>query len=924
MISFSLNDQQVAVDVSPSQRLSNVLRDELDISGVKVGCDAGDCGACSVLIDGEPVCSCLTAVAQVQDCEVTTVEGLASDKTLSGLQESFLHFGAAQCGICTPAMLVSAQSLLNKNPLPKRAEVEDALGGVLCRCTGYQKIIDAVLHASGFNGTGAKPAAGQSVGSSIRHLDGRAKVTGELAFGADRNPTDSTFLRVLRSPHHHARFTIGNLVEFCQSNPGIHAVFTASDIPGKNYFGVIPPFADQPVFAENTARFRGEAIATIAGERDVIRAFEDADFPIEWHVEPHVLLPDEALKPDAPQLHESRRENILIHGLVQRGDADKALKTADYQVTVSTSTPFVEHAYIEPEAGYAERIGDRIVVHASTQAAQMDRESLAEIMAMELDDVRVVPTACGGGFGSKLDISMQPYIALAAWKLNRPATICYTRTESMQSTTKRHPSQITLTVGCKKGGKINGFAFDGTFNTGAYASWGPTVANRVPVHASGPYYIKDYRAKSVAVHTNTPPSGAFRGFGVPQSAIAQECAFDELADKIGMDRLEFRLINALDNGDSTITGQVFESGVGIKQCLEALKSAWEKANKQAREFNKTAKNAPLRKGVGVASCWYGCGNTSLPNPSTVRIGIKRDGQIVLHQGAMDIGQGANTVITQIAADALGVPVHVIDLIDGDTDLTPDCGKTSASRQTYVTGAAAKLAGESLRAKVLRHGNVEDITEIDFSTFDENKHGYVLMVEETYDPPTSPLDENGQGIPYAVFGYGAQLMELTVDTDLGTIKLDHITTAHDVGKAINPLLVEGQIEGGVAQGIGLALMEDYQPGITENLHDYLIPTSGDMPIFDNIIIEVEDAEGPYGAKGLGEHVLIPTAPAILNAIRHATGAVVRDLPATPDKVLAAIKRASGSFSDYENDPRSRLRPGATAPRPRRPDRREDMS
>ncbi len=930
MTSFILNGQTVKVEAPPGQRLSVVLRDQLAMTGTKIGCDAGDCGACTVLVDGDPVCACLTAVAQVRDCQITTVEGLAKNGNLSRLQESFLHYGAAQCGICTPAMLISAQSLLNKNPRPSRPEVEEALGGVLCRCTGYQKIIDAVIHANDFTrdfkGDEIAPAAGQTVGSAIRHLDGQPKVTGQLAFGADIVPDNAVLVRIIRSPHHHARFTIGDLEKFKKENPGILAVFIASDIPGKNCFGVIPPFADQPVFAHKTARHRGEAIAGVVGEPKAVKAFDDKTFPVKWQVKPHTLLPDEALKPDAPQVHDNRKGNILVRGLVQRGDADKALAQAAYTVTLATSTPFVEHAYIEPEAGYAIRVDDRIEIHASTQATHMDRESLAEIMGMESGDIRVVPTACGGGFGSKIDISMQPFVALAAWKLNRPAAICYSRTESMQSTTKRHPSQIRLTVGCNEDGKINGFAFDGTFNTGAYASWGPTVANRVPVHASGPYFTTDYRATSLAVHTNAPPSGAFRGFGVPQSAIAQECAYDQLADKAGIDRLEFRLINALDNGMTTITGQLLEAGVGIKQCLRMLEPAWQKALKKTQEFNKNLNGSQLRKGIGIASCWYGCGNTSLPNPSTVRIGIKRNGQIVLHQGAMDIGQGSNTVITQIAADALGVSVHDIQLLDCDTDLTPDAGKTSASRQTFVTGKAARRAGEALRAKILRYGNVQDIPAINLSSLEENQFGYVLMAQETYDPPTSPLDENGQGNPYAVFGYGAQLVELTVDTGLGTIQLDHITTAHDVGKAINPLLVEGQIEGGVAQGLGMALMEDYQPGITENLHDYLIPTIGDMPTFEHHIVEVKDPEGPYGAKGLGEHVLIPTAPAILNAIRHATGTIVHDLPATPDKVLAAIK----------NDPRSRLRPGATAPRRRvedalsarcRPDRtrsvREDM-
>ena len=522
-----------------------------------------------------------------------------------------------------------------------------------------------------------------------------------------------------------------------------------------------------------------------------------------------------------------------------------------------------------------------------------------------------MPSACGGGFGSKLDISFQPYVALAAWHLNKPVAICYTRSESIRSTTKRHPSEITVTIGCDRRGKLSGFDFHGIFNTGAYASWGPTVANRVPVHASGPYYTPDYRANSVAVHANTAPSGAFRGFGVPQSAVAQETAFDQLADLAGIDRLEFRLNNALRNGEPTVTGQVFATGVGIVESLEALKPAWKRANDSANAFNQTQTDTGLRKGVGLCSCWYGCGNTSLPNPSTIRMGIKNNGDVVLHQGAMDIGQGSNTVITQIAADALGVPVHTIVLIDGDTDLTPDCGKTSASRQTYVTGCAAKLAGEKLRETILQQVNLEKSATLTFNTdgitvsgqtesividtpaMEPNNHGYVFMVEETYDPPVSPLDDKGQGVPYALYGYGAQLMELTVDTRLGTIVLDKITTAHDVGKAINPMLVEGQVEGGVAQGIGLALMEEFIPGRTENLHDYLMPTIGDMPEFENIIVEVPDALGPYGAKGLGEHVLIPTAPSILNAIRDATGAVVSNLPATPDKVLAAINAVKGA-------------------------------
>jgi CO/xanthine dehydrogenase Mo-binding subunit len=595
--------------------------------------------------------------------------------------------------------------------------------------------------------------------------------------------------------------------------------------------------------------------------------------------------------------------------LVKRGDAAAALARADVVVEGAFRTGFVEHAYIEPEAGFARRVGDRIEIHACTQAPFTDRNSMAEIMGLAPEAVRIVPTAAGGGFGSKLDLSLQPYVALAAWKLNRPVRITYTRTESMQSTTKRHPSEIRLKVGATKDGRVCGFDFHGDFNTGAYASWGPTVANRVPVHAGGPYFTTDYRAQTRAVHTHCQPAGAFRGFGVPQAAIAQEVLFDELALRLGIDPLDFRIANALENDQPTVTGQVFEKGVGIRQCLEVLKPHWNRARADADAFNADpeASGRPLRRGIGLAAGWYGCGNTSLPNPSTIKAGIRADGRIYLHQGAIDIGQGANTVIAQIFATALGVPLDALTLIGGDTDITPDAGKTSASRQTYVSGNASRLSGESMRALILGLANVSERATLEFGDgmihlSDGGEHhsidltamavdgeGYVLRSEETYDPPTKPLDENGQGIPYAVFGYAAQMVVLDVDTALGRVHLRKFTAAHDVGRAINPILVEGQVHGGIAQGVGMALMEEYLPGRTENLHDYLIPTIGDIPPIETLIVEDEDAHGPYGAKGLGEHVLVPTAPAILNAIRDATGARIRVLPATPDRVLAAIRQ-----------------------------------
>ncbi len=729
-----------------------------------------------------------------------------------------------------------------------------------------------------------------------------AKFSARTRFRPARLP-----FRVIRSPYHRARFQLGDLDAFIRDHTGIHAVLTAKDVPGKDCYGVIPPFADQRVFAHRESRHRGEAVAAVVGEAEIVEALDPAAFPVAWEELPALKEIDEALANGAPRIHAQREDNVLVRGRVVRGDVDRALADADITAECEYETGFIEHAYIEPEAGFARRVGDGIEIQACTQSPYMDRADIATILGIPPEKVRIIPTAVGGGFGSKLDLSVQPFLALAAWHLNKPVKMTYSRTESIVATTKRHPARMRLRAGCNRNGKLVALDFAADFNTGAYSSWGPTVAARVPVHASGPYYVPHYRALTRAVHTNLVPAGAFRGFGVPQAAIAQEQLFDDLADQVSMDRLEFRILNALDNDTPTVTGQIMGEGVGIRACLEALRPKWQAAREQAADFNSKS-DGILRRGVGVAGMWYGCGNTSLPNPSTVRIGLKRDGRIALHQGAVDIGQGSNTIVTQICADALGAPIDRFDLISGDTALTPDCGKTSASRQTFVTGKAAHMAGTQLRNAILKLAKGCDCGRIAFEdgqiTVEEKEirhtialadlpldgHGYVITAEATFDPPTSPLDENGQGNPYAVYGYGAHMAEIEVDMELGTVKVLKIIAAHDVGRAINPTLIEGQIEGGVAQGLGMALMEEFFPGRGENLHDYLIPTAGDIPPVESILIEDPSPVGPFGAKGIGEQAVIPTAPAILNALHDAVGIRLRKVPATPDRVRAAIRAA----------------------------------
>ncbi|HFD16531.1 MAG TPA: aldehyde oxidase, partial [Rhodospirillales bacterium] len=593
-------------------------------------------------------------------------------------------------------------------------------------------------------------------------------------------------------------------------------------------------------------------------------------------------------------------------GRVRRGDVEAALGEATVRAAIAVETSFVEHAYIEPEAGYAVRRGDRIEVFATTQAPYMDREEVAAVLGILPEKVRILPSVCGGGFGGKLDVSVQPILAVAAWLLDRPVRTVWSRPESMAASTKRHPARIRAEAGADAEGRLTGVRFHGDFDTGAYASWGPTVAQRVPVHATGPYRVRAALCTTRGVYTNGPPAGAFRGFGVPQAAIAHEALMDILADRLGIDRLDFRLRNALRPGDRTHCGQELGEGVALVACLERLRPIWRRERERLARDGRG--EGPLRRGLGVACMWYGLGNTSMSNPSTMEVGLSADGRLTLYNGAVDIGQGSATIMVQICAEALGLPVESFTQVLGDTARTRDAGKTSASRQTLVSGNAARLAGLDLRRRILRLANAgpdavlaldgpvlrvtEDgrVREIDLSRLTADADGEVLRGIGSWDPPTEPLDADGQGVPYAAYGFAAQMALIEVDTELGTTRVLRIWAAHDVGRAVNPTLVEGQIEGGIAQGIGLALMEEFVPGRNENLHDYLIPTVGDVPEIEIHLIEEGDPLGPYGAKGVGEPALIPTAPAVLNAIADATGVRPTRVPVTPDRLLAALAAA----------------------------------
>ena len=903
-IAFTVNGESVSVAAPPLRRLADALRDDLGLTGTKVGCNAGDCGACTVLLDGAQVCSCMVPVAQAAGHRVETVEGLARNESLNRLQRAFLRHGAAQCGACTPGMLIAATELLRASPRPRPAEVMDGLGGVLCRCTGYRKIVAAVLDAAGDAPLPLEaPPAGAAVGARLAKLDGKPKLTGAERYGADAVPTDALWLRIVRSPHDSASVVLGDLEAVVAARPGLERILTAADVPF-NRFGIYPDLHDQPVLAEGVVRYRGDSVVALLGTRAAVTAVRDEDLPIRYEPLPPVRGLDEARAPGAPLVHEETEGNKLIEGGVERGDAQAALAGCAATAQGRFETAFVEHAYIEPEAGWARRVGERVELFVSTQTPVMNRDTTAEVLGLAPTQVRIVPSACGGGFGSKLDVSVQPLTALAAWLTGAPVACVYERPESMMASPKRHPSVIEARFGCNAEGRLQAVEFDATFDTGAYASWGPTVASRVPIHGSGPYAVPHVYARGRAFYTNGPPAGAFRGFGVPQAAIAHETLMDDLAGGLGMDRLEIRLKNAIRVGDATPTGQVLEASAGLAPCLEALAPRWQHALEDVARVN--AEEGRVRRGVGIACMWYGIGNTALSNPSAMRIKLDRDGRLTLYNGAVDIGQGSTTILAQICADALGVAADRIAQVIGDTDWTEDAGKTSASRQTFVSGKAAELAGAALRAAILREANAADDAtielagakvvvreggrrvEIDLDRLKADAAGVVLEGAGRFDPPTTTLDAKGQGMPYATFAFGAQVAIVDVDTELGTVTPVRIHAAHDVGRAINPTQVEGQIEGGIAQGIGFALMEEYLPGRTENLHDYLIPTIGDVPEIEVIIVEDPEPLGPFGAKGVGEPGLIPTASAILGAIRHATGVRVTRVPALPHRLRRALR------------------------------------
>ena len=760
-----------------------------------------------------------------------------------------------------------------------------------------------------------------TIGQSIPKIGVIERLRGEPIFSADLDIGDALVLKVLRSVKAHA-----NLVDIdcekAKAVKGVVGIFTAGDIPGKNLIGIINK--DQPLLATGKVRAVGEPIALIAAESEEAAKRALTFIDVTYEDLPAVFTPGEALKPDAPKIH--AKGNVLFTRKLRIGDVDQAFKRCDIVIEKTYRTARIEHSYLEPDAGagYVDEDGT-LVIYASTQNPHYDHKEVCGLLGLEDHQVRIVQAATGGGFGSKLDLNMQGFIGLALMHLKRPVTMVYTREESFLATAKRHPLEMTLKTGVDRNGKLLALQALIIGDTGAYGSYGIAVASRAAVHATGPYEVENVAVESKCVYTNNPFCGAMRGFGTPQMAIAHESHMDLLAEKLGMDPLEFRLLNAFKPGSETATGQMLTASVGIGDCLEALRPHYE----WAKSIWRPGESEPYKKrGIGLGGMWYGIGNTGVRNPSTAKIKMDLGGNVSLYSGCADIGQGSTTILAQIAAESLGIKPQDIRLFMADTRCTTNAGATSASRQTYISGNAVKEAADKLAdvlfteavnklrvpksalvskgGFVIDSGNPDNKVELSVLAQRANQKGIPLKWQGYFDPETVPLDpETGQGVPYTTFAFAGQLVLLTVDTLTGEVSIEKVFAAHDVGKAIHPENVKGQICGGVAMGIGFALMEEFTPGQTISMKDYHIPTCADVPEIIPIIVESSEPTGPFGAKGVGEPALIPTAPAILNALADALGQRIYHLPANLERVLETVIKAghfrpSADRTEFNND------------------------
>lgn len=841
MIELTVNGQSVRT--AENKKLMEFLREDLGLTSVKNGCGEGACGTCTVLIDGKAVRACVRPLSTLAGTNIVTVEGL-SGREKEVYSCAFAVAGAVQCGFCIPGMVISAKALLDAEPGPTADQVKDAIKNNICRCTGYKKIEEAIMLAAKIFRENTTIHAGHFtgvLGENLPRTDAENKVLGTAKYAADLSFDGMLYGSAVRSAHPRALIKAIDTSE-AEKVPGVVGVFTAKDLPGNKKIGHLVKDWDVLIAEGEITRYVGDALALVAAETTEALEAAKALVKVEYEVLKPVSSPQEALADGAPLIHE--KGNILSAEHLVRGRADEVIAKSKYAVTNHYSTPFTEHAFLEPETAVALMEGGVVRIYSGDQGVYQTMKECAEALGLPREKVRVTACSVGGGFGGKEDMSVQHHAGILAYLTKRPVKVTLSRRESINVHPKRHAMEITMTTACDENGLLTAMKAEIVSDTGAYASLGGPVLQRACTHAAGPYNYQVIDIKGTAVYTNNPPAGAYRGFGVTQSCFATESNINRLAELVGISPWEMRFRNAIRPGQVLPNGQIADESTALEDTLLAVRDEYEKNPKAGIAC--AMKNAGL--GVGV------------PDVGRCRIYV-RDGAIHIGTSAACIGQGLGTVVTQMVCDVTGLSPELVIHEPADTLSTPDSGNTTASRQTVITGEATRKAAEKLR-EALKESSLEGL---------EGKEFYAEFESVT--------DKMGSDKPHPVshisYGYATQMVILGDDG-----KIKKFIAAHDVGRAINPKSVEGQIEGGVVMSLGYALTEDFPL-------DGCVPTvkygmlglfrSNMVPEIEAIVIGKEKESFAGGAKGIGEIAAIPGAPAVQLAYYNLDGKFRTKLP-----------------------------------------------
>lgn len=920
MINLTVNGRQVVADVPGDWTLLRFLREQLRLTGTKQGCDGeGTCGACTVIVDGEAVRSCRIKMSEMEGRIVETIESLMRDGKPHVIQQAFIREHVFQCGYCASGVLMRVKALLDHHTDPTEKEIVRELSKHLCRCSGLVRGVAAVkLAAAALRG---ELDLGWTDRDTAVHHIMLERLTGRACYTDDIQFEGMLYGRALRSPLPHAE-VISVEVKEAEQLPGVVRVLTAKDVPGENKYGLL--IADQPIFCDRVVRYVGDCLALVVAETPEVAEAALEKIKVELRPLPVIATPHDAMAPGAPVLHDREDgPNILKHIVIRKGDVEAGFAQADVVVESDYHVGFIDHAFLETECsiGVPELDGS-LTIYCGSQGPVFDRKQVAVAVGLPEDKVRIAHILTGGGFGGKEDVAGQVLAGVAAFVVGRPVKVRFSRQESIRVHHKRHAEWIHMKTGATKDGFLVAAEVKIIGDTGAYASTGEAVLFRSATFAVGPYVIPHARVDALAVHTNNPTCGAFRGFGSPQVCFAAEVQMDKLATALGMDPFELRMRNALDLGSATLTGHVLtgEVGVGVKECLQAVRATLDAIPRPNLE-------PPWKLGIGIAAAYKNVGlGSGIPDNASAWIGLQPDGTFLLRVGCTDLGQGSSEAMAIIAGRTLGVGLDVIKVHEGDTRDDPDAGMTTASRQTFVSGNAVLGATRKIRQWLWSYvseefGVPEEYIEIqDSKVFVNSQTGEVLLslaelasrgqtfaANYHYSAPATqpvpawiPADPSKEGTPrrlHFAYSFGAQGVMVAVNAETGEVRVLKVVAAHDAGKAVSMANCINQIQGAVVMGLGYALSETFQVEegqiVTKHLKDLGLLRLRDLPEIEAIVIENPHPLGPYGAKGIGELAISPTAPAVVNAIHDAVGVWIDELPVTPERIVAAIKGQGGN-------------------------------